>query len=74
MTSALLPWFAELALRITSRNLLCILLVATPSAPCLSYINLPAGPEPFFQRCEVQPFVLTINYRPHRVDLAALSR
>ncbi|KAL4447967.1 hypothetical protein ABPG75_005186 [Micractinium tetrahymenae] len=31
------------------------------------------GLEPFFQRCEVQPFMLTINYRPHRVDLAALS-
>lgn len=33
-----------------------------------------ASGEPFVQRCEVQPFTLTINYHPHRVDLAALRR
>jgi len=37
-------------------------------------IPVPAGLEFFIQRCEVQPFTLTINYRPHHVDLAALSR
>lgn len=32
-----------------------------------------AALEPFFQRCEVQPFTVTIKYHAHRVDLAALS-
>lgn len=32
------------------------------------------GPSLYIQRCEVQPFTLTLHYRPHRVDLAALSR
>lgn len=36
--------------------------------------RLPAGPPLYIQRCEVQPFTLTLHYRPHRVDLAALSR
>lgn len=33
-----------------------------------------AGNSLYIQRCEVQPFTLTLHYRPHRVDLAALSR
>lgn len=36
--------------------------------------RLPAGPLLYIQRCEVQPFTLTLHYRPHHVDLAALTR
>lgn len=28
----------------------------------------------FIQRCEVQPFTVTIDYKPQRVDITALRR
>ena len=47
----------------------------TPGAtPALGASSGASGLGLFFQRCEVQPCTLTINYRPRRVDLAALTR
>ena len=31
-------------------------------------------PGGFIQRCEVQPFSVTIDYQPHSIDIAALRR
>lgn len=55
------------------QNRACLMLMLTSPSLCLLR-SCCTGPELFFQRCEVQPFTLTINYRPHRIDLAALSR